>query len=300
MDVEEYTHEDIKIVQKIMTNALTRDNQDELQEFLKGELSYFRFPQDPLHEKTLREISSQSHRELTIKNNAVLRLLAIRDILEGYVTAYKTENGGEYLREVTPKITDQVGSQGAKYLPYHSDMGYLRFSNEINHANKCRAPDYLALTCIRNSEKVGTFVLDIDIIKEKMGSSFNLLKKNWFSFQSPDSVKPIKKYKSKPIVLSNNGVDLMRWEKCLPSSLEGAEVYTTLYKLLENIDLGENMILKPGETLVFNNRRCLHGRKAIKSLKVVDEPRLLFRVYVNNFPQPEGLPEDELFYRQEG
>lgn len=297
-DIEDIPPETVQWMKNAMFDSLTKDNQKEWQDLLKGEQSFFKFPQDRIHE--LSHLQDGNDRKNFIENAATVRLIAIRDMLEGYITAYKTENGGEYLREVTPKVTDQVGSQGAEYLPYHSDMAYLRFSEETSHANKCRAPDYLALTCIRNSEKVGTFVLDIDIIKEKMGESFNLLKKNWFSFQSPDSVNPIKKYKSKPIVVSNDGVDLMRWEKCLPSSLEGAEVYTALYKLLENIDLGENIILKPGETLVFNNRRCLHGRKAIKSLKAVDEPRLLFRVYVNKFPQPEGFPENGLFYRQDG
>jgi hypothetical protein len=223
-------------------------------------------------------------------------------MLNGYITAYESENSGEYIREVTPKIDSQVGSQGACLLPFHSDMGYLRFPHEQKHPNPSRGPDYLVLSCVRNSEKVGTHIIDIETIKNVMGEKFEGLKQGWYSFQSPESVKPAKKYKGKPIIFTDKkGSELIRWERCLPSNHGGSGSFSSLFLLLENLDLGEEVIMKPGETLVLNNRRCLHGRKHIEVSKDIKKPRLLYRIYVNSLPAPSGASgKRHLFYRQEG
>ena len=153
--------------------------------------------------------------------------------------------------------------------------------------------------CIRDS------IVDISKIENGLDTNvYNDLKKPWYSFQSPDSVSPVKRYMGKPIIrehFQKKEVDLIRWEKCLPNRLQGAKAYAEIYKKLENLDIGENIVLEPGQTLVFDNRRCLHGRKQItKSRKNTKANRLLYRLYMNRQSTPRNSVNNQNVHLQIG
>ena len=236
----------------------------------------------------------------TLAANASLGAIAL---LGARPVAYIQENSGQVVREVQPKAgkEEELSSHGSLPLPMHTDMTYLSFPGEMGHQPSTCAPDFLVLTCVANDPLVPTRLVSIqDLHVALSDDDFAVLSKPLFDIRTPDAVVPIQTVKNRPILYQGDLGWMMRYNAAYitASDPDAIAALNAVASFTSNPSTGANVVLVPGEMLIFNNRQLMHGRGEIPSskdpLRGQAGDRFLMRVYGQRLDTPMGPTPDPI------
>lgn len=167
------------------------------------------------------------------------------DVVEGLAPVQKLNSRELY--EAPPNTYS--GIFGRSEFPLHTDL-----------AHWARPPRYLVLRCVRGVSTVATRVLDGRGIISELG------------------METLRMAVVQPRRPMRNGMQLLRLlERCdgpphfllrwdsvylRPSSIVGVNACEAVRRFLSRVTPTETTLVHPGDTLIVDNWRCLHGRAA--------------------------------------
>lgn len=166
----------------------------------------------------------------------------------------------------------------AERFGYSKSFGLGRFPMHTDLAHWLRPPRYLLLRCIAGSESVATVLLPVSAIRSKVNK--NLLSKAVFRPRQPGktgSLLPLS------LEFANSSASGFRWDSIflLPMN-EAAHQVSNSIRMIQWNDTSTVMLTNPGDSLIIDNWRTLHGREAVKSTEL---DRQIERVYLEHLNQ---------------
>ncbi|RHZ89474.1 hypothetical protein Glove_13g167 [Diversispora epigaea] len=202
--------------------------------------------------------------------------------LLGEIYCHADELGGNLIHNVCPEKGLEVSNTGGgseKQLNFHIENAYFRFR-----------PDYLALFCLRNDHEkhaLTTLIDARDMIKKLTDEDIEILRQPLFSMRTPESFE--KEYgkilwsEPRPIISgpSSSPEIIMRpsFEMKTLSQNATRVLATINKKILDSNIPSHNIKLEPGDLVIINNRRAIHGRSRFTP-RYDGQDRWLQRVYV--------------------
>lgn len=188
--------------------------------------------------------------------------------------AYKQEKFGELIHEIIPLAGKENtnSNAGRKDFPWHTDNAGL--------PKECR-PDYLALSGLINDAKAKTLVLSVeDVVAALSAKDIELLSQPLFCLSMPESFDfggGQVFTEKRPILMLNSAgkfeIAVSSYNAKADSSKAAEAVLGNLLNQLHASE-GQSFMIGPGDLLIFNNSRVLHGRTPFLG------DRWLQRVYV--------------------
>lgn len=178
--------------------------------------------------------------------------------------SYKEENE-KLIHEITPVAGHdrQVSSAGIAALGFHTDLAILRAPYQ---------PEFLALAGLRNDAATPTLIADLDdilaAIRARSAQLIAPLREPRFRLESPPLLRLWggKSLRSEPRPLLTAG-DLGRetiaanFNSLTALDPEAERALLAIQEVLPEVS--RELVIGPGELLLLNNQRCLHGRAAI-------------------------------------
>ena len=134
---------------------------------------------------------------------AIIAGLGILGLMNLRPTGYKYEHDGKLVHDIMPLAgnDDLAASTGRAFLPFHSDMAFLRFPRETSHDFKAAAPDFLVLAGVLNEPKIPTEIIVLkDLLEHMDGDLVAELRKSQFNIASPATVTPPRTAERVPIL----------------------------------------------------------------------------------------------------
>ena len=169
---------------------------------------------------------------------------------------------------LTPRHTDHAspntysGNFGTQTFPLHTDLAHWFLP-----------PRYFALRCVIGSKHVSTNLVDVGDLISVVGRG-NLLR----ALVRPR--RPLKRNRPLLRLLSRrkDSSELFRWDSLfiVPATNESQGICETVADALTSIQPIEVLLQNPGDTLILDNWRMLHGRSQITA---GDELRRVERAY---------------------
>lgn len=222
---------------------------------------------------------TESHEGSTISE---LNLVALSGTV-GEPVAYKEQKGGAFIHNIVPQAGQEnaMSNEGSKlFLKFHTENNYQPAPVRCSH---------ILLTCKRQDSeaKAATILLVIDriILDPRLASHVETLHQNVFEsvnygFQSQEPVgSPIGPHsilQGEPGVLPGVFCDFQMVRGCTEKAAEALAVFKEVCSDPVNWHC---VLLKPGEVLIIDNRRCMHGRQPFAATFRHDD-RWLQRIHV--------------------
>ena len=169
---------------------------------------------------------------------------------------------------LAPRHEDQAplntysGNFGIQEFPLHTDLAHWFVP-----------PRYFVLRCVIGSKQVSTNLVDIKDLISIVGRR-NLTR------VLVRARRPLKGSRPLLRLLSSraDGNELFRWDQLFlaPATDESRDIYETVADALASIEPIEVFLANPGDTLILDNWRMIHGRSQVST---VDELRRVERAY---------------------
>lgn len=176
--------------------------------------------------------------------------------------SYLQEKEGALVHEVAPISGQerQLSNCGKVALGFHTDHAIL---------HRRYRPEYLMLIGLVNPGDVPTLIACIDDALERLEAHHEkVLRQHRFRVELPDSVSVWngKKLLSewKPMLTTgNDGVVEFsgNLHSVRPMDEEAASALSALVEILAQV--AQEIVLKPGMLVLFDNHRCLHARRSV-------------------------------------
>ena len=177
--------------------------------------------------------------------------------------------GLKSVQTLIPRLVDDSSPN-----TYSGNFGYAEFPLHTDLAHWARPPRYLLLRCIRGSARVTTRILDGQTLIDYFGSDALCC-----TLVQPR--RPMRNGKQLIRLLGWSGKTLcdLRWDSIYlqPASRMSARVFTDILDFLHDARSLDVNLVEPGDTLLIDNWRCLHGRSTAGEN---DRGRHLERVYL--------------------
>lgn len=203
-------------------------------------------------------------------------LLALASSL-GTVVSYREQRAGQMFNNVLPMRgwEDEISSQGSRtMLGLHRECTF----SEVG-------PDFIGLYCHRGGE-VATTVVSAARLQQRLGE------RHWNVLREPRFITPLPplfrrgstaptRYQPHRVFLGDRGNPEIRVDATLTfgTDRDAEAALEELRTVAWHDDVVERVVLKPGDMLFLDNRRCLHGREAFKA-RFDGFDRWLVRLYV--------------------
>lgn len=160
---------------------------------------------------------------------------------------------------------------------YSGNFGLAAFPLHTDLAHWGVPPRFLALRCVSGSAAVPTRVLDGRVLVDKFGLT-NLRR------ALVQSRRPIRNRKQLlPLCerLSGDAAYRLRWDSIYlrPASEASSTMFEEISAYLATVQVEEIRLLEPGDTLIIDNWRCLHGRGTASELS---DTRKIERAYLRS------------------
>lgn len=219
--------------------------------------------------------------------------LGIMGFLNLRFVAYRYEYNGKLIHDIMPieERKSEASSSGRVELPYHTDMAFLRFAGESNHPFRAAAPDFLILAGVRNDSNICTRLVELERIIDKLSDSeLQELASPNFTIASPDNVIPRQHANNIPLIFAHPNFGMQfRFNagdgKVTSHSPKGRSALDSLRGILGNPNVGNDLNVKPGSILIFNNRKVIHGRGEITNSDQHDQKNEIERHFKRVYGQ---------------
>jgi L-asparagine oxygenase len=192
-----------------------------------------------------------------------------------FALAYEEEKEGALIQEIAPQVgREHTHSNGGTVpLPPHTDLAIL---------HRILRPEFLCLLCLFNPSRIPTLVTPLEeLLKHLSSSDLEILGSPRFRLKSPISLSlnnRVVESEPRSLIYQWEG----RWEisgnlsNAMPVDAKDEEAQFALAALQDTCtECAKPISLNPGEMLLFNNHRVLHGRGTVEA------PRWLQRVYAS-------------------
>lgn len=157
---------------------------------------------------------------------------------------------------------------------YSGNFGRAEFPLRTDLAHWALPPRYILLRCLRGADNVSTRILDGRHLVDTFGSD-----RLCATLVQPR--RPMRNGKQLLRLLrsDDSSCDLLRWDSIYlhPASRLSAQVFGGVIEFLRDARPLEVNLEGPGDTLLIDNWRCLHGRSAASEK---DGGRHIERVYL--------------------
>jgi hypothetical protein len=190
-------------------------------------------------------------------------LLAMLGALGLSAFGYRQEKKGQILHDMFPIPGAERTFSNAGRVPFelHTENPYLP---------RAARPGVLVLMALNNSSRTATQLATADDIVEGLSvEGRRALMQSTFSFRQSDSFElngyAVHATKT-PILKIVDGHNELRWGITTASSeREGQEAISEFRAVSQKKAF--DVVLEPGQLLIFNNKRCVHGRGAVEGLR---------------------------------
>ena len=155
------------------------------------------------------------------------------------------------------------GHYGYDALPLHSDLAHWFLP-----------PRYVALRCVRGAESVTTNLLDSAQVVKDIG--VNVMRRALVRPRRPVAGRRQLLHILEP--QGDTGASIMRWDQLflLPATAASAHVLDAMQSRIDGAAPIGILLGDPGDTLIIDNWRMLHGRSAISAC----DDRIIERTYM--------------------
>lgn len=140
---------------------------------------------------------------------------------------------------------------------YSGNFGLGEFPLHTDLAHWARPPRFLALRCVTGSERIPTRVFDGRLLVEKF--QFSNLRRLLVQSRRP------MRYGKQLLTICDRVETAdyrLRWDSIYlrPASETSSRLFSEVSTFLQRAQVQELLLLEPGDTLILDNWRCLHGR----------------------------------------
>lgn len=157
------------------------------------------------------------------------------------------------------------GNFGMRAFPLHTDLAHWGVP-----------PRFLALRCVNGSAAVPTRVVDGQNLIDNIGSTSlrRALVQSRRPIQNRKQLLPL----FEP--LSEDAPYRLRWDSIYlrPASEAASTIFEKISSFLATVQVEEFRLLDPGDTLIIDNWRCLHGRGTVSEFST----RKIERAYLRS------------------
>lgn len=173
------------------------------------------------------------------------------------------------VQTLKPKQADDAdpntysGNYGLGAFPMHSDL-----------AHWYEPPRYMVIRCVKGTPEVVTNVLDSGYVISELGAM--ALSRALVAPRRPSSNN---NYLLRLLTKAKDGVDLFRWDEMFikPFGQLSTETFGVVSRFLCSVSPMRFCLGSPGDTLILDNWRMLHGRSSVPDHSV---NRHIERVYL--------------------
>lgn len=160
---------------------------------------------------------------------------------------------------------------------YSGNFGLCAFPLHTDLAHWGVPPRFLALRCVSGSAAIPTRVLDGRVLIDKFG----LTKLRRALVQSRRPMRNRKQLLPLCERVSEDATYLLRWDSIYlrPATEASSTSFEEISAYLATTQVEEICLLEPGDTLIIDNWRCLHGRGAAPELS---NARKIERMYLRS------------------
>jgi L-asparagine oxygenase len=155
---------------------------------------------------------------------------------------------------------------------YSGTFGYKTFPLHSDFAHWYTPPRFLILRCVQGAKSVKTVVVDTFPLVEKLGEEE--LSRALVVARTPIAGKrPLLRFFDRERCV-------FRWDQLFlrPASQQGREMWNQIHSEIESARPVTFTLADPGDTLILDNWRCLHGRSAVSSRQ---RSRRILRAYLS-------------------
>lgn len=231
-------------------------------------------------------------------------LLGIFESIGASPVGYAGENMDCFIRHVVPSenALNEVSSHGSlKPLNSHIDNPHLPIGNE-SCEHDCPAPNYIGWLGLRCEVNVPTSVVLLqDVLRVLPCEIVDSLRKPIFEIHRPPSfgVGAIQQRCAPLLVPDSKGILCTRHGFSKPTDAESSYALQLFTLAADDIRLANYVILPPGDILILNNQKCMHGRN-IFSPRYDGTDRWLLRFYGVSDLQSRWMSKNQLPYLLNG
>ena len=195
--------------------------------------------------------------ETPIASRILLGLLGALDL---HPFGYRQEKKGQILHDMFPIPGAEKTFSNAGRVPFelHTENPYLP---------RNARPSALILLALNNNSSTATQLVRADDIVLNLAPEYDYsLRQPIFGFRQSNSfeLNGYSVYANKtPVLKELDGWDELRWGITTSTADEvGQRAILELRRVAQSKVM--NVVLEPGQLLIFNNRRCLHGRGPVE------------------------------------
>jgi len=203
-------------------------------------------------------------------------LLGLAGALNTYPSNNRDERNGEVIQNVIPILGKEyeLSSRGSK-----QELG---FHTENSHET-C-PPDYLIFACLRDDPQAYTHVLDVtdmlSLLETENQSLIKVLSKPDYIFKSGPSYHLLMQKRGSILNAAHNIQYNSDIKRVYGIDKQSQTALTHFRHLIKTSPFIQSYNLKPGDYMIINNKKVLHGRGSFEISTTPDLRRWLQRVYL--------------------
>nr|WP_272902969.1 TauD/TfdA family dioxygenase [Xenorhabdus sp. Sc-CR9] len=187
-----------------------------------------------------------------------LSILGISNALGFNPFSYKEEKDGALVHEIVPVKSkeDIPSSNGTVEFDYHTDAAYL---------NRNLRPHTLSLMCLADKYKTGTRLASLSEALEKISEAeIDTLMSKLYVHTAPATFNVNLKKVNTSVLDRIDGIYEMKvaFHNTIGINEKAQKALASLHDAIDEVVFTQEW--NPGNLVIFNNLRCVHGRGEVK------------------------------------